>query len=420
MVRFSQNRQKIRIFKISLMERKQNIFVLTIFIFSIIFTSCRKEIALRSPVGYRIEGKEVVFEFDVREYEKVSTSKSDAKLDFEDIDIKDIAVSGEFNNWSKDGWTMSKISEYVFQLRKPIKQFDDQYKWEYKYVINGEYWAEPPKYASNKTKVYPLKNSENLVLYAEVPSTKGNTTFRLEGFQDAQKVYLTGNFVDWKENAILCSKEDSAWVARTDLGEGKYLYKFMVDGKWYHDPNNPFVEDDGQDGFNSILYKANTLFELKGYEDAEEVYLAGDFNGWNPTSIPCTKQDGKWIAKVFLESGKHEYKFIIDGTWTTDPDNPISEGIYTNSIIFKGNVDFKLAGYPKAKNVYVTGSFNGWNEHHLQMSMNDGIWVYTLKLPEGKHEYKFIVDGEWIADPANPAKENDRDGNINSILLVEK
>lgn len=405
------------------MKRKQNIFIITIVVLTTLFSACRRDNMLRSPVGYRIEGSDVIFEFDIREYKKVTKPKASGQLDFEDIDIKAIAISGEFNNWSEDGWKMTQVDEFVFQLRKPLKEFKDQYKWEYKYIINGEYWAEPPVYASNKTQVYPLKNSENLVLYTQVPSMKGNTSFELEGFQNAKQVYLSGSFVDWKEDSLLCSKEDSSWVAKVDLGEGKHLYKFIVDGKWHHDPTNPFAEPDGHQGLNSILYKANTLFELKGFDSAKEVYIAGDFNNWETKSHPCIRKGDKWVAKVFLGSGKHQYKFIVDGEWTLDPDNPVTElekGMYLNSVIFKGNVTFRLAGYPKAKKVYIAGDFNDWNPRKYKMILEDGIWVYSLELPKGQHKYKFIIDGHWITDPANLAQDIDKEGNVNSILVVKK
>jgi hypothetical protein len=38
-----------------------------------------------------------------------------------------------------------------------------------------------------------------------------------------------------------------------------------------------------------------------------------------------TKQDGKWVFPLFLESGKCLYKFIVDGEWIIDPSNPVYE-----------------------------------------------------------------------------------------------
>ena len=52
-----------------------------------------------------------------------------------------------------------------------------------------------------------------------------------------------------------------------------------------------------------------------------EVYLAGDFNGWDPKGTKMTdkKGDGIYSATVLLAPGEYEYKFLINGTWCVDP-----------------------------------------------------------------------------------------------------
>jgi len=54
--------------------------------------------------------------------------------------------------------------------------------------------------------------------------------------------------------------------------------------------------------------------------DAQAVFVAGSFNGWQPSAMPLRKQtDGRWIIELTLEPGRHEYRFIVDGQWTDDP-----------------------------------------------------------------------------------------------------
>jgi 1,4-alpha-glucan branching enzyme len=61
--------------------------------------------------------------------------------------------------------------------------------------------------------------------------------------------------------------------------------------------------------------------DLKG--KAREVYLAGDFNKWQPNANRMAKaMDGSFRAKVKLPPGRHEYKFVADGIWINDPDAP--------------------------------------------------------------------------------------------------
>jgi 1,4-alpha-glucan branching enzyme len=56
--------------------------------------------------------------------------------------------------------------------------------------------------------------------------------------------------------------------------------------------------------------------------DAREVYLAGEFNGWNPAEMPMKKSaDGKWKKQISLPPGEFEYKFLVDDQWIEDPEN---------------------------------------------------------------------------------------------------
>ena len=51
---------------------------------------------------------------------------------------------------------------------------------------------------------------------------------------------------------------------------------------------------------------------------------------------------------------------------------------------------------PKA----VAGTFNDWNPTATPLTRRaDGTWAATLALPPGRHEYKFVVDGEWCCEP---------------------
>lgn len=53
---------------------------------------------------------------------------------------------------------------------------------------------------------------------------------------------------------------------------------------------------------------------------AREVFLAGDFNDWQPRAMPMARQpDGCWTATLPLRPGPHEYRFVVDGQWQEDP-----------------------------------------------------------------------------------------------------
>ena len=52
------------------------------------------------------------------------------------------------------------------------------------------------------------------------------------------------------------------------------------------------------------------------------VYLAGSFNQWDPQGLKMVDKDGNGLysVSVTLAPGIYEYKFVINGVWTLDPD----------------------------------------------------------------------------------------------------
>lgn len=69
-----------------------------------------------------------------------------------------------------------------------------------------------------------------------------------------------------------------------------------------------------------------------------------------------------------------------------------------------------------ARRVAVTGNFSGWYKIDMQQKQ-PGIWQLSLPLKEGIHQYKFVVDGDYISDPQN--SNNSGEPYNNSLLEIE-
>lgn len=67
--------------------------------------------------------------------------------------------------------------------------------------------------------------------------------------------------------------------------------------------------------------KKRVVLSVKA-EPGSTVYVAGSFNEWNPTDkkLVDKKGDGIYTATILLPVGIYEYKFVINGVWTLDPD----------------------------------------------------------------------------------------------------
>ena len=70
------------------------------------------------------------------------------------------------------------------------------------------------------------------------------------------------------------------------------------------------------------------------------------------------------------------------------------------------------------KQVYLAGSFNGWDPQALRMVGNNGTFSKRVGLAAGQHQYKFVVDGVWINDPTAVAQVPNDMGTTNSVVTV--
>ncbi len=82
--------------------------------------------------------------------------------------------------------------------------------------------------------------------------------------------------------------------------------------------------------------------------------------------------------------------------------------------VSKGPLVFELAAVPYARKVSLVGSFNNWDTAKNPMQWVNGRWTTSMDLPPGSYEYKFVVDGIWFNDPANPRLHSG--AYINSVL----
>ena len=87
--------------------------------------------------------------------------------------------------------------------------------------------------------------------------------------------------------------------------------------------------------------------------------------------------------------------------------------------IQRKQVKFTLMAEPGHR-VFVAGTFNGWNpaEYALKSGLRRSRYVGTFLLPAGRHEYKFIVDGQWQLDSCNPLRVANGVGSFNSVIEV--
>jgi hypothetical protein len=413
-----------------------------------------------------------------------------------DIGLKSFVLKGIIDSLRKDGWSVDVSDSKKWILSKAMGAVVDLAKYNDLLVFSEKKWED---------KDLPLMNNQPL---SGANRFKGKHPFRIEDsvvtFYMSKKqpgkvsrVRLAGSFTNWQHNAIDMTPTDSGWIALVKLKPGKYWYKFIVDNDWQVDFQNAIKENDGRGNVNSVFYVPNHRFFLAGYEKAKDVFVAGSFSNWENDWLRMNRTAGGWELPLYLETGTHTYRFVVNKRWMMDSSNVLrypNEFNEYNSVVQVGdphlfrlkafeqakqvllagsfnqwrwhelpmkktdsgwvlpyvlgpgnhqyhykvdgkeielpaeqsfiivdaNYTFRLSEYPAARQVYLAGDFNDWNPKGLPMSRRGDAWECTVHISPGKHRYKFVVDGKWILDPANPLWEENEHGTGNSVLWVEQ
>jgi len=91
-----------------------------------------------------------------------------------------------------------------------------------------------------------------------------------------------------------------------------------------------------------------------------------------------------------------------EDTGTSGMAPSIEVGMRTSNLIptvFRWWTNPTLPVEEKPKNVCVGGSFNSWLPLPMNNTVTGNCWCLIVTLPEGDHEYKFLVDGVWMHNP---------------------
>lgn len=123
--------------------------------------------------------------------------------------------------------------------------------------------------------------------------------------ENAQSVFLVGSMNDWDVSKTPMEKDDDGvWRIFLELDYGKYLYKFMVDGNWQVDHENPNFEDDGYGGSNSVVEFSDKL-------NASSSAINDNYKGVNSQFNPKVYFKGRYLSdNVFY--GNSTESFMLD------------------------------------------------------------------------------------------------------------
>ena len=78
---------------------------------------------------------------------------------------------------------------------------------------------------------------------------------------------------------------------------------------------------------------------------------------------------------------------------------------------------FRISG-SGAKEAYVSGTFSNWEKIPM-LARTEEDFMTVLELPEGEHQFRYLVDGSWTTDSDLPSVDN-RLGSRNNVIFIRR
>lgn len=177
-----------------------------------------------------------------------------------------------------------------------------------------------------------------------------------------------------------------------------------------------------------FLHEGSLYLFFKAKEDTRYVAVAFNYDSYSQKYLMYRHDRNTFFAKVTPPLGKRqvEYRYIVDGVWTSDENNPnykenflgdrfsflnlsdwdTSLALVNPSYTSQGKTILYFLGEPDQK-VNIAGNFNNWNPflHRLEEEKErPGVYSVELDLPSGEIVYYFLANGKRHLDSLNPNK----------------
>ena len=298
------------------------------------------------------------------------------------------------------------------------------------------------------------------------------------GAPTPSQVRVAGDFEPspWMGEIQLADDDgDGVFLGDVSLREGTWRYKFVLRvgdvDQWTLDPDNAEVEDDGRGNSNSVLRHAcpflpdcntdadcdaraaGTVCRFHACVDPVSVcacpegqvcdaegacVLEPQCDDARPCAAPLVCRDGQCGPECTVDADCGAGDRCVDLACVTpeceaDADCPDPLEQTCAALACADNpCEVQVFSLPAAvgehPSVHVAGSFNDWAptvaEGGWAMTFDAarGAWVTKHVVPNGAHQYKFVLNAgpqaRWIADPTNPSRADDGFGGQNSLLDI--
>ncbi|MEK6793515.1 MAG: hypothetical protein AABZ39_01965 [Spirochaetota bacterium] len=262
---------------------------------------------------------------------------------------------------SKGSSSSSSSGPYIPKARTPAEQAEfDRLRPQFEFYYLKE--VGPPRVIPNKGILFTYSERDT---HAARTASHDTSASKKSGHDahghmptakhrkpDEKVVEVSGDFMNW-EGAVPMIKgtngiyfylhEQPFKKERYVLKQGRYFYRYRVNGVWVNDPSqtnvdydnagqrvsyfsvakdtrflrtNPLYHDDDRNDRSVTFFMSNAA--------ARTVYFTTDRHDFDPRRFTMTLADGVWsisFSEEDMPDGGYYYNFLVDGVWTLDPKN---------------------------------------------------------------------------------------------------
>ena len=275
-----------------------------------------------------------------------------------------VEVKGDFSSWQP--LTMVKSQADLWNIDLKIKQG----KHLLKFNVDGKDTLS--EYLETVSIDEETFNVLNIVSHA-IDNSDENSTEAMNVTDDevtdviiewkgvADTVMVSGEFSNWTGISLAKTKED-CWTVKMRLKYGQYLMMFFVDGEIILSEDMKQVSGEDEEHYN--------LLEVKCDDAVAEADQTGHLE------ISNDEVDGHQLDEQDILQNNFATEISVDHENNED------------------SCEKQIAWFGFADDVKVIGDFSKWTPISLS-SLEPEYWCVTLKLQEGPHLLKFIVDKKF-------------------------